>query len=190
MTTAEQQYFATELEFSCIVWVVRKVRHYIEAAPEDLVPIFYTDHLATINLATSLTTSSAERLNLRLVRGSQYLQQFRLRVCHRSGASNHVADALSRLPTENLVLPRHDDDLDALFSKVLKSFSLRFIICREGWDGQKLAYSRRGIRRGKTHDHGKKLSGAPLSYMRAGKRGAVRNCPSRGSPLPTLSNYV
>ena len=114
LTPAEKNYWATELEISCIVWAVRKLRHFIEAAPEGLDPVIYTDHIATIALATSLSTSAPERLNLRLVRGAQYLQQFRLKVCHRSGVSNRIADALSRLPAANPTLPRHDDDLDAL----------------------------------------------------------------------------
>ena len=49
-----------------------------------------------------------------IMRGAQYLQQFRLKVFHRSGVSNLVADALSRLLTLNPTMPRHDDDLDAL----------------------------------------------------------------------------
>ncbi|KAJ5237923.1 hypothetical protein N7489_008014 [Penicillium chrysogenum] len=61
----------------------------IEAALDNLTPIAYTDYIATINLATSLLSASPDRMNLRLVRASQYLQQFRL-------------------------LIREDDDLDAL----------------------------------------------------------------------------
>ena len=73
LTLAEKQYWSTELEVSCIVWVVRKIRHMIEAAPDDLTPVAYTDHIATINLATSLSSLSPDRMNLRLVRASQYL---------------------------------------------------------------------------------------------------------------------
>jgi hypothetical protein len=54
-------------------------------APDDLTPIAYTDHIATINLATSLSSASPDRMNLRLVRASQYLQQFRLLVYHKAG---------------------------------------------------------------------------------------------------------
>lgn len=45
LTPAEKHYWATELEVSCIVWVVRKIRHMIEAVPEDLTPVAYTDHM-------------------------------------------------------------------------------------------------------------------------------------------------
>lgn len=74
LTPAEKNYFITELEFSAIVWAARKLKAWLEVAPEDKPPIFYTDHIASIYLATSLSTSSLDRLNLRLVRGSQYLQ--------------------------------------------------------------------------------------------------------------------
>jgi hypothetical protein len=96
LTPAEKQYWATELEVSCIVWVVRKIRHMIEAAPEDLTPVAYTDHIATINLATSLVSASPDRLNLRLVRASQYLQQFRLQVHHKAGSHVDAAPGNAR----------------------------------------------------------------------------------------------
>jgi hypothetical protein len=94
--------------------VVRKIRHIIEAAPDNLTPIAYTDHIATINLATSLSSSSPNRINLRLVRASQYLQQYRLLVYHKAGKLNYIADALSRLAAVDKAEPRKDNDLDAL----------------------------------------------------------------------------
>lgn len=36
LTPAEKHYWATGLKVSCIVWVVRKIRHMIEAAPAGL----------------------------------------------------------------------------------------------------------------------------------------------------------
>jgi RNase H-like domain found in reverse transcriptase/Reverse transcriptase (RNA-dependent DNA polymerase)/Integrase zinc binding domain len=121
LSPAESKYWPTELEISGLVWVVRKIRHLVEAAPLELPPIFYTDHSSSADLATqtSLKSVSVERLNLRLVRASQYLQQFRIKVYHRPGKTNAVADALSRLLTG-----RHDDDsapkfdLDTLYDNV------------------------------------------------------------------------
>ncbi|KAJ5167688.1 uncharacterized protein N7482_003282 [Penicillium canariense] len=48
--------------------VVRKTRYIIEAVPDDLILVIYTNYIATINLATSLLSASLDRLNLRLVR--------------------------------------------------------------------------------------------------------------------------
>jgi hypothetical protein len=62
--------------------------------------VVYTDHSSTVDIAsaTTLRSIASEKLNPRLVRASQYVQLFRLRVYHRSGKSNKIADALSRLP--------------------------------------------------------------------------------------------
>ncbi|KAJ5258840.1 hypothetical protein N7524_010396 [Penicillium chrysogenum] len=43
LSPAEKNYWATELEVSCITWTLRKVRHLVEGAKEPVV--FYTDHL-------------------------------------------------------------------------------------------------------------------------------------------------
>ena len=61
--------------------------------------IILIDHSATTTIVTqtSLSTSSTDKLNLRLVRASLYLSQFNLRVFHKPGKEHVVPDALSRL---------------------------------------------------------------------------------------------
>ena len=101
LTPAETRYWPTELEIAGVVWVIRKIRHMIEACPAEKPCVIYTDHSAAADIAkqSSLTTStSTDRINLRHVRASQYIQQFRLQIFHRPGKSNAIADALSRLP--------------------------------------------------------------------------------------------
>ena len=73
LTDAETRYWPTELEIAGIVWVVKKVRHMIEASTQSTV--IYTDHSAAISIVrqTSLNTTSTEKLNLRLIRASEYL---------------------------------------------------------------------------------------------------------------------
>lgn len=95
LTPAEARYWPTELEVACLVWSVKKIRHMIEAS--DHPTVVYTDHAASLAIArqASLTTSSTDKLNLRLVQASQYLQQFRLDVRHKAGKSHLVPDALS-----------------------------------------------------------------------------------------------
>ena len=116
LTSAEGNYWPTELEVAGLVWTVRKIRHLIESSRSKVV--VYTDHAATIDIAKqgSLTTTSTVRLNLRLVRASQYLQRFELDVRHKPGKKNVVPDALSRLASTNVThsaLPQHDE-LEAL----------------------------------------------------------------------------
>ena len=101
LNQAEQNYWPTELEVAGIVWIVKKARHMIESCKKSPTTIF-TDHSAAVPISTqtSLSSSSTDKLNLRLVRASQYLSQFDLTVKHKSGKSNVVPDALSRLKAE------------------------------------------------------------------------------------------
>ena len=116
LTDAEKNYWPTELEVAGLVWTVKKVRHMIESSHSRVV--VYTDHSATIEIVkqASLTTTSTLRLNLRLVRASQYLQRFDLDVRHKPGKKNVVPDALSRLAStnESHSAPAEHAELDAL----------------------------------------------------------------------------
>lgn len=105
LTPAEARYWPTELEVAALVWVVKKLRHLIEASHHHTV--VYTDHQAIIDIAkqSSLNTTSVVRLNLRHVRSSEYLSRFRLHIRHKPGKSNIVPDALSRLPATAMEAP-------------------------------------------------------------------------------------
>lgn len=96
---AETRYWPTELELAGIVWVLRKIRHLVESSKHPTV--IFTDHGAALGIAkqTSLTTSSTDRLNLRLVRASDYIQRFDPIILHKPGKQHIVPDALSRLPS-------------------------------------------------------------------------------------------
>ncbi len=113
LTDTETRYWPTELEIAGIVWAVKKIRHMIEASEHPTV--IYTDHSAAVAIVrqTSLNTTSTEKLNLRLVRASEYLQRFRLDVRYKPGKSNIVPDALSRLASREF-RPETDESLDAL----------------------------------------------------------------------------
>ena len=113
---AETRYWPTELEMAGIVWVVKKIRHLIEACVKPT--IIYTDHSAAVGLVrqTSLNTASVEKLNLRLVRASEYLQRFRIEIRHKPGKTNIVPDALSRLASRDYGESQSSEgsELDAL----------------------------------------------------------------------------
>ena len=68
----------------------------------NLVPpmVIYTDHSATVPISrqTTLNTTSIDKLNLRLIRASQYLSSFNLELRHKASKSNTIPNALSRLP--------------------------------------------------------------------------------------------
>ena len=76
-----------------------------------------TDHSATVEIATqkTLNTSAAWKMNLRLVRASEFFQRFDLDVKHKPGKENIVPDALSRLASSNESNYASDrSELDAL----------------------------------------------------------------------------
>jgi hypothetical protein len=101
----EQRYWPTELEVACLIWVLRKVRHLVEASKHPTV--IWTDHAATIGIVNqrSLSTTATDRLNLRLIQAAQYAQRFRLELHHKPGKLNTVPDALSRLPSKTFPAP-------------------------------------------------------------------------------------
>ncbi len=98
LNTAEKNYWPTELEVAGIVWVVRKIRHMIESTEVPPV-IVYTDHSAAVQISrqTTLTTSCTDKLNLRLVRASQYLSSFSLSIRHKPGKSKRGSRCLIRI---------------------------------------------------------------------------------------------
>jgi len=103
LSGAETRYWPTELETAGCVWVIRKIQHLIESSLKPPAIIF-TDHSAIPGLAKQsdiTTTVSVERLNLRLVRASEYLSRFQLDICYKPGRAHLVPDALSHLPSSN-----------------------------------------------------------------------------------------
>lgn len=114
LTPAETRYWPTELEMAGIVWVVKKIRHLIEASAKPT--IIYTDHSAAISIVrqSSMNTTSTEKLNLRLIRASEYLQRFRIELRHKPGKANVVPDALSRLASRSYRSETDESILDSI----------------------------------------------------------------------------
>ena len=99
LSPAERNYWPPKLEIATLVYTIRKIRHLIAGATHDIPTIVRTDCSPSVGALrqTSLKTNDPDKLNLRLVRASQYLQQFNLEVHHIAGKTNTVPDALSRL---------------------------------------------------------------------------------------------
>ena len=127
LTPAETRYWPTELELAGLVWIIRKIRHLIETSKGPT--IFYTDHGAALSIArqTTLSTSSTDKLNLRLVRASDYVQRFNIILRHKPGKQHTVPDALSRLPTDNSEQKLGSyGELDVLFTTSLVEMNEEF----------------------------------------------------------------
>lgn len=102
LSQAEGRYWPTELEMAGLVWTVRRIAHLMKSSKHPIV--IYMDHGANAAIAnqTKLSTTSIDRLNMKLVRASTYLSQFRVEVKHRPGKTNIMPDALSRLPAKTI----------------------------------------------------------------------------------------
>jgi hypothetical protein len=72
LSAAEKKHWPTELEVSCLVWVVRKIRHMIEAAIDP--PIVYTDYNSTIGTAAGTTLTSSSHLTRNLSQSQRKLE--------------------------------------------------------------------------------------------------------------------
>ena len=97
----------------------------IKAAKQTTV--IFIDHAANTSIAkqTTLSSSNTDKLNLRLVRASTYLSQFKLNVKYRPGKDHVIPDALSRLSSGNgpatrrRTSPADALDMDTYFCGVL-----------------------------------------------------------------------
>lgn len=97
LSSPETRYGPSELEVGCLVWAAKKLRVVLQSANQPVIVL--TDHAATKGIVdqTSLSTTSTDRANKRLVNASIYLSQYGLNVYHLPGKFNFVPDALSRL---------------------------------------------------------------------------------------------
>ena len=97
LKNAETRYWPTELKLAEIIWVLIKVRYMIDTATKTVI---YTDYDIALGIAKqiTLTTSSTNKLNLRLVRASNYIQRFRnIEFRYKLDSRYIVPNALSRL---------------------------------------------------------------------------------------------
>ena len=95
----EKRYWSIELEMIALISSIRKLR--IMIVNFDLSTIVYIDHVINTIIVkqTKLTFNSVDKLNLKLIRASIYLSQFRLKIFHRIDKFNVVFDAFNRLST-------------------------------------------------------------------------------------------
>lgn len=115
MKTIESKYWPIELEVAGLVWIIKKIRYIVESATKVII---YTDYIITLDIVkqSSLISSLINRINLRLIRVSEFFSRFSLEVIYTLGKENLVADALLRLASDNQgSLLREDGELDILY---------------------------------------------------------------------------
>lgn len=128
LNDAEPRYWPRELEVAGLVWTMRKIRYMVESSEHPT--IVYTDYAATLSIVkqTNLNTVSVEKLNLRLIRASEYLQRFRLNVRYKPGRTHFAPDTLSCLASrESRCQPDAGNEegiLDTLHADAIETWAL------------------------------------------------------------------
>ena len=97
------QHQSIELKLANIVQILRKIRYIIKIFKHSIV--IYIDYTIALDIACqiSLTITFTNKLNLRLIRASNYLQQFNLDIYYKSSKQYIVSNALSRLISNNRI---------------------------------------------------------------------------------------
>ena len=126
----ETRYWLTKLELVDIVWVLKKIRHIVETT--NLSTMIYTNHDAVLDIVKqiSLIISFIDKLNLRLIRASNYIQRFNLNIRHKLEKQHIISNALSRLAIDNAesILRKSfaKDELNALFIMFFIKMNIHF----------------------------------------------------------------
>ena len=116
LTLIETRYWLIELKIIDFVWVLRKIRHLMRFFKHSI--IVYIDHDATLSIAkqTTLFTSFIDKLNLRLVRISDYIQCFDFIIKHKLDKLHIVSNALSRFLLFSMFEQNLENELNVLFT--------------------------------------------------------------------------
>ena len=115
LNSIETRYWSIKMKIADIVWILRKIRHFIESFTSFIV--IYIDHDVTLNIVKQITLSSfsTNKLNFRLVRVNDYIQRFDLNIRHKSNKFHLVSNVLSKLINLNDSSTSSKEELDAFF---------------------------------------------------------------------------
>ncbi len=126
LISIETRYWSIEFEMTDIIWVMKKVRHLIETSQVSFTVIFI-DHAFAFDIVkqTSLNTTNFDKLNLRLIRVSQYLSSMKIEIRVRSKKFHVISNALSRLI--NVTNKKNSSDINDDTLENLDAMLLRFV---------------------------------------------------------------
>ena len=111
LNSAEKNYWFTELEITCLVWILKKIWHIIKIIKNKT--IIYTNHSAILRIIkqTLFSTSCINKLNLCLIQTFQYIQLFNLQIFHKLSKMYLISNILFQFFSE-------------VFSDNIKSFNV------------------------------------------------------------------
>jgi hypothetical protein len=103
LTSSERNYWLIELKTTELIWVIKKIRHFIQFFEKSI--IIRTNHAAIIDICKQtsiINTNFVMKMNLRLIRVFQFLSQFsNLKIRHKFEKYHLISDALFRFQSLN-----------------------------------------------------------------------------------------
>ena len=120
LSNIKAKYWFIKLKITYLIQILKKIRHIIQST--ELLTIIYINYFITIDITrqTILLTTLTNRLNLRLIRVSDYIQRFSLTLKYIFNKINIILDILFRLEIIN-ELPTNlkNLELDVLFIVII-----------------------------------------------------------------------
>ena len=118
LTTAKRNYWSTKLEIFELVWTIKKIKHFIQDLHHRV--IIQTNHQTIIDICEQILITSINstlRMNICLIRVSQFFNQFNLDIKYKSKKNHIVSNALLRLTSANIeLLSKKHSELNVLYT--------------------------------------------------------------------------
>ena len=123
----ETKYWFTKLKLIDIVWILKKIRHFVDFSKQNFIVIF-TNHDVVLNIIKqiNMTIVFIDKLNFRLVRASNYIQRFDVKLRYKFEKQHIVSNVLSRFVNTNIDIVFDEKKLNALFIVVLMKIEKDF----------------------------------------------------------------
>ena len=133
LSSVETKYWFTKFEMTNVIWIIKKMRHFIKSCRKSSMSIF-TNHAIIVEIInqTSLTTINTDKFNLRLIRVSQFLFILLIKIKIKSEKLYVVLNVLSRLKfiaiTENTFILKNLNDVKFI---IVKNMMIMNVVMRK-----------------------------------------------------------
>ncbi len=120
LISIERNYWLIKLEIAKLIWIIKKMKHLIQSLKKSM--IIQTNNVIIMNICKQtsiINTNWISRMNLRLIKTSQFFNQFsNLEIRHKSEKYHLISDVLSRLQSLNKENTSNNHvELDELFAE-------------------------------------------------------------------------
>ena len=131
LSDTEKKYWLTKLKIIDVIWVVKKVRHFIKSYRKQFI-LMFTNHFVTTDLINQIffITFNTNKFNLRLIRTSQFFSTLFIRIKVKFSRFHVIPNALSRLKSltvnDDFLALKNLYDMDFLFVKIVFEKKISF----------------------------------------------------------------